>query len=68
MGRGHSFLSTNRELLERYAACATSVEVIAVQQAYLDDMQAKHEQNVLRKGTFPPAVPNCAAAVPWSTC
>lgn len=65
MGRGHSFLSTNRELLERYAACATSVEVIAVQQAYLDDMQAKHEQNVLRKGTFLP--PNCAAPAPWAT-
>lgn len=48
--RGHSFLSTNAELLDRYAACATSAEVIATQQAYLDGMQAAHDKNELRKG------------------
>jgi hypothetical protein len=33
--RGHSFFSTNGELLERYAACADAAEVIAAQNAYL---------------------------------
>jgi hypothetical protein len=28
---GHSFFSTNDELLDRYAACDTAAEVIAVQ-------------------------------------
>jgi hypothetical protein len=34
-GRGHSFFSTNAELLARYAACATAAEVIDTQQAYI---------------------------------
>ena len=38
--RGHSFLSANEELLARYAACPTSAEVIAVQQAWLAQLQA----------------------------
>jgi hypothetical protein len=38
--RGHSFLSANEELLARYAACPTSAEVIAVQQAWLAELQA----------------------------
>ena len=38
--RGHSFLSANEELLARYAACPTSTEVIAVQAAYLAQLQA----------------------------
>lgn len=38
--RGHSFLSTNEELLARYAACPTSAEVIAVQAAYLAQLRA----------------------------
>ena len=38
--RGHSFLSTNQELLERYAACATSVQVIEVQTAWLNQAQS----------------------------
>ena len=50
MRRGHSFLSTNEELLQRYAACGTSAEVIAAQQAHLDAMQADHDRNVARKG------------------
>ena len=36
--RGHSFLSTNEELLDRYAACPTSAEVIQVQTEYLDQL------------------------------
>jgi len=36
--RGHSFLSTNEELLDRYAACPTSAEVIQVQTQYLDQL------------------------------
>ncbi|KAA6422954.1 MAG: RNase L inhibitor [Trebouxia sp. A1-2] len=35
---GHSFLSTNEELLDRYAACPTSAEVIQVQTEYLDQL------------------------------
>ena len=48
--RGHSFLSTNEELLHSYAACATSAEVIAVQTAYLEAMQADHDRTAARKG------------------
>ena len=36
--RGHSFFSTNAELLDRYAACATASEVIQVQTDYLDQL------------------------------
>ena len=36
--RGHSFLSTNEELLDRYAACPTSTEVIQVQTQYLEQL------------------------------
>lgn len=36
--RGHSFLSTNEELLDRYAACPTSAEVIQVQTQYLEQL------------------------------
>jgi pre-rRNA-processing protein TSR3 len=34
---GETFLELNREPLERYAACETSEEVIAVQEDYLSD-------------------------------
>ena len=44
--RGHGFFSANEELLERYAACPGSAEVIAVQGAYLEALQAP-----------PPAIP-----------
>ncbi|KAK9815501.1 hypothetical protein WJX72_004749 [[Myrmecia] bisecta] len=42
---GHSFLSTNEDLLERYAACETSAQVIEVQTAWLN--QAQHIPAVL---------------------
>jgi pre-rRNA-processing protein TSR3 len=32
---GGSFLSLNEELLERYAACSSSTEVVAAQNEYL---------------------------------
>ena len=35
---GHSFLSLNEGLLERYSECATAVEVIQAQQEYLDSL------------------------------
>ena len=40
MCRGHSFFTTNEELLDRYAECPGSSEVIAVQTAYLDSLHA----------------------------
>ncbi|KAI8469227.1 MAG: hypothetical protein J3K34DRAFT_454232 [Monoraphidium minutum] len=43
MGRfkwGHSFFSTNADLLERYAECDSAAEVIAVQNAWLEEVTA----------------------------
>ncbi|CAL8468881.1 g8422 [Coccomyxa elongata] len=37
---GHGFFSANEELLDRYASCPGSVEVIAVQTEYLDALKA----------------------------
>jgi hypothetical protein len=37
--RGHSFLSLNEGLLERYSECATAAEVIQAQKEYLDSLQ-----------------------------
>lgn len=42
--RGHAFLSTNEELLDRYAACATSAEVITVQNEWLEQLQETSRQ------------------------
>lgn len=36
--RGHSFYTTNAEILERYADCNTAAEVIAAQNAYLEEV------------------------------
>jgi hypothetical protein len=38
--RGHSFLSLNGNLLERYAACSTAVEVISAQAEQLEAMKS----------------------------
>ena len=38
--RGHSFFTTNEELLDRYAECPGSAEVIEVQTSYLDSLHA----------------------------
>lgn len=37
--RGHSFLSLNEGLLERYSECTTAAEVIEAQQEYLDSLR-----------------------------
>ena len=37
--RGHSFFSTNADLLERYAACSSSSAVIEVQTSFLEQLQ-----------------------------
>ena len=42
---GHSFLSLNGELLERYAACADGAEVIAAQEAWLVEAQIPVEDH-----------------------
>lgn len=52
--RGHSFLSTNEELLDRYATCPTSVEVIQVQNQYLEQL-----------ANVPAKVPDGKACLAW---
>jgi hypothetical protein len=47
--RGHSFLKVNEELLDIYAACDTSQQVIAAQQAHLARMAAGQAQAAARK-------------------
>lgn len=41
---GHTFLELNEEPLRRYAACADSTEVVAVQQEYLDRGKEREEE------------------------
>jgi len=36
---GHSFLELNEELLELYANCKSSAEILEVQQKYLEDTE-----------------------------
>jgi hypothetical protein len=38
--RGHSFFSTNAELLEAYSQCETAADVIAAQNAWLEQATA----------------------------
>lgn len=38
---GRGFVALNEELLDKYAGCSTSVEVVAVQNAYLEAAQAE---------------------------
>lgn len=38
--RGHSFFSTNAELLEVYAACETAADIIAAQNKWLEEATA----------------------------
>lgn len=47
--RGHSFLKVNEELLDIYAACDTSQQVIAAQQAHLARMAAGQAQAAAHK-------------------
>jgi hypothetical protein len=50
--RGHSFLKVNEELLDIYAACDTSQQVIAAQQAHLARMAAGQAQAAARKSAL----------------
>jgi hypothetical protein len=50
--RGHSFLSANEELLDRYAACQSGAEVIQVQNQFLEQMQSAPRRNPAAGGTF----------------
>lgn len=50
---GHSFLKLNNELLERYSSCASSKEVLEVQDAYLKESQAE-KLNRQNAPDFPP--------------
>jgi ribosome biogenesis protein Tsr3 len=38
--RGHSFFRTNAELLEAYSQCETAADVIAAQNAWLEEATA----------------------------
>lgn len=42
---GLAFPSLNQELLESYAACSTSAEVVAVQEKVLAKQSEDHDQN-----------------------
>lgn len=41
---GHSFLELNEELLDKYANCANSAEVIAAQNAYLKEQRTAQQK------------------------
>ncbi|XP_044764752.1 18S rRNA aminocarboxypropyltransferase [Coccinella septempunctata] len=51
---GHSFLELNEELLEKYSNCSNSLDVVAAQNEYLDQVQKSQQ---LRAGMpdFPPS-------------
>ncbi|XP_014207254.1 ribosome biogenesis protein TSR3 homolog [Copidosoma floridanum] len=51
---GHSFLKLNAELLESYAACTTSEEIIAAQTKFLVKAQQEREDR-LAMPDFPPS-------------
>uniref|UniRef100_A0A182Q9H2 18S rRNA aminocarboxypropyltransferase n=1 Tax=Anopheles farauti TaxID=69004 RepID=A0A182Q9H2_9DIPT len=42
---GHSFVELNRELLDAYAGCANSKEILEVQQKYLEDASNELQQD-----------------------
>lgn len=50
---GHSFLELNNELLQRYSSCASSKEVLEVQDAYLKEAHAE-KLNRKNEPDFPP--------------
>ena len=41
---GDSFFTLNRELLDDYAGCKTSMEVVAVQQKYLEALELQRNE------------------------
>jgi pre-rRNA-processing protein TSR3 len=59
---GHSFLSLNEGLLERYAECATAAEVIQAQNDYLESMasggaggSSGSDDGLVHAGDLPPS-------------
>ncbi|KAK2582845.1 hypothetical protein KPH14_008930 [Odynerus spinipes] len=51
---GHSFLELNKELLESYAACTNSEEIIAAQEKFLIDAR-QEKMNRQEQPDFPPS-------------
>lgn len=51
---GHSFLELNAELLDKYSACASSKEVLAVQEQYLEQAQ-QEKLNRKNEIDYPPS-------------
>eukprot|EP00455_Lapot_gusevi_P051849 TRINITY_DN7821_c0_g2_i3.p1 TRINITY_DN7821_c0_g2~~TRINITY_DN7821_c0_g2_i3.p1 ORF type:complete len:341 (+),score=106.08 TRINITY_DN7821_c0_g2_i3:48-1070(+) len=45
---GETFLDINRELLDRYAQCNSSVEVVQVQNEYLESIEQEQRDRLLR--------------------
>ncbi|XP_067002072.1 18S rRNA aminocarboxypropyltransferase [Anabrus simplex] len=52
---GKHFLELNETLLNAYAACCTSSEVVAVQNKYLEDVQNEKDSRKDAKPDFPPS-------------
>ena len=61
--RGHAFFSANADLLDQYAACTTSEDVIAAQNAWLARLESKSrsspEGQSLRSPSERPSVITC---------
>ena len=68
--RGHSFFTTNEELLDRYAECPGSTEVIAVQTSYLESLHAAPRAvsgaGELHRDIIPVPAPTAASMQHWS--
>ena len=41
---GHSFYEVNQELLEKYARCKDSSEVVTAQKEYLEQLEVEHNK------------------------
>ena len=41
---GHSFYEVNQELLEKYARCKDSAEVVTAQKEYLEQLEVEHNK------------------------
>ena len=51
--RGQTFLKLNHDLFERYSHCATPLEVVAAQNAWLKQMEAERNQRI--EVLYPPS-------------
>lgn len=41
---GHTFYEVNEELLEKYAKCKDSADVVAAQKEYLEQLEVEHNK------------------------